>query len=553
MSLGRRYENKTAKKLNIAKVIIAIIFIIIVIVAIAFLIKFINNEKLEDKKEDFESSLDNSNIEKVKTIDDIVAEFGGTVKEKIKSDTYYVIKDEKEYTVYSDGEIVEGRVVIWDGTSQMPAIDEAGNINIYNPAELRWIAEQVSSGEKSFTGITITLRNSLDFGARKNSDGNWEGEKWTPIIGFLEQTKNSETTQEEENTEVIQEYLKRFAGTFIGNNCSIRGLYIDTNSRYTGLFGYQTGVITGLNIKNSSIKGSDSVGAIVGLNGGTIQNCSVKNVEISGTEKIGGIVGTTMTSSVIENCKTEGNNIIIGDKYVGGIAGYINNNANLSGLTNNSNVSGTQYVGGIAGISFYATVIKDSVNYAEKIIGEEYIGGLIGYSQSQLENSSNQSKGLLEGKNYVGGLVGANYVMGNITDCFNTAKVITTQDNCGGIVGINNANIANCYNSGEINAQDAEGIKIGGICGQNASDSYIYTSYNIGKIIAKSVAGGVVGADFGTISNCYFLDSVSKQVENSDYSKTEEEMKNSIFEGLGTNYKEDTENKNSGFPILLWQ
>lgn len=233
--------------------------------------------------------------------------------------------------------------------------------------------------------------------------------------------------------------------------------------------------------------------------------------------------------------------------------GYANNNANIIQVSNSVNISGSEYVGGISGISFYATVIKNSLNNAEKIVGEQYVGGLIGYSQSQLENSSNQSKGSVIAQNYVGGLVGANYIMGNITDCFNSSKVVSSKDNCGGIVGINNANVANCYNTGEIDGSNAEGTKIGGICGQNISDSYIYTSYNIGKISASSVAGGVVGANFGTISNCYFLNSISNQVPNEEYAKTEEEMKNSILEELGENYKQDTENKNFGYPILLWQ
>ncbi len=558
MKQGRRTQKKPARnsKINFIKVVVAIFLLILVIVSVIVLVKVTNSDKkIENKEENLKTSLEQDE-NTIKTIEDIVAEFGGTLKEKIKSDTCYCEKDEKEYTVYADGEIIEGRVVMWDGTSQKPAIDEAGNINIYNPAELRWIAEQVSSGEKSFAGVTINLRNSLDFGARKNDDETWEGLEWTPIIGFLENSQNNgeQTENQEENTEITQEYLKRFAGIFIGNGFSIRGLYVNTQNRYAGLFGYQTGTIVGLNIKNSAIIGTESVGAFVGLNEGTLENCSTQNVEVSGKEKVGGLVGIAMTSSNIENCKTEGNkNVVVADKYVGGIAGYVNNNANITETQNNANVSGTKYVGGISGISFYATIIKNSTNYAEKIIGEEYVGGLVGYSQSQIENSSNQSKGITVGQNYVGGLVGANYLMGNITDCFNSSKVTSSKDNLGGIVGINNANISNCYNIGELNSAEADGTKIGGICGQNTSDSYIYTSYNVGKIISKSLAGGIVGANFGTISNCYFLDTVSNQLPNEDYKKTEEEMKNSILDNLGENYKKDSDNKNSGYPVLIWQ
>jgi hypothetical protein len=142
--------------------------------------------------------------------------------------------------------------------------------------------------------------------------------------------------------------------------------------------------------------------------------------------------------------------------------------------------------------------------------------------------------------------------MGNITDSFNTGKVMTEKDNCGGIVGLNNANISNCYNTGEIDALSADGTKIGGICGQNISESYIYSSYNIGKIRVKAAGGGIVGANFGTTSNCFYLkDSITAQ--NDEETKTEEEMKSSVLSDLGESYKEDSTNINSGYPILAWQ
>lgn len=291
MGTGKRAYNN-GKKLNIFKVVIVILLIIAVVTAIVFLVKYIKNSSDDTKVE--AKFIEEISDEKEKTIDEIVEEFGGEIEEKVKSDTYYVKKDEKEYTVYSDGEIVEGRIVLWDGTSQKPAVDEAGNINIYNASELKWVADQVISGEKNFSGVTITLRANIDLGARKNENGEWEGTVWTPIIGFLNDTDSEETdaseTVDDSTIEFTQENLKRFAGVFDGNNFSIRGLYVNSSEkRYQGLFGYQTGVITGLTIKNSCILGENAIGAIVGLNGGTIQNCSIENVEVKGNEKVGGL------------------------------------------------------------------------------------------------------------------------------------------------------------------------------------------------------------------------------------------------------------------------
>lgn len=562
MGSGRRGYEPVGKKLNIFKVIAVIVLIIATIAGVIFLVKYNKNDENSKSANVEEKIVEELNVEE-KTIEDIVAEFGGEVKEQIKPDTYHITKDGKDYTAYLDGEIAEGIVVPWDGSSQKPAIDEVGNINIYNAAELKWIADQVISGEKNFAGVTITLRNSIDLGAREDEEGNWEGTQWTPIIGFLNSEDAANQEQEDipydENVEVIKENLKRFAGVFDGNNFSIRGLYINSDKAYQGLFGYQTGIVTRVVLKNSCIHGNEAVGAIVGLNGGTVQNCSIQNVEVKGNEKVGGLVGITMSSSNIEECSSLGeNNIVTAEKYVGGLIGYTNNNANITNSTNRTNVTGSNYVGGISGISFYATVIKNSSNLAKNIIGEEYVGGLVGYSQSQIENSSNntliEQVGIVQGKNYVGGLVGLNYLMGNITDSYNAGKVIVEKDNCGGLVGLNNANISNCYNIGEIDASAAEGVKLGGLCGQNLSESYIYSSYNTGKMKFKALAGGTVGADFGTMSNCFYLDNCfSVKIQNTEEARTEEEIKNAIITELGDGFKQDEENKNSGYPILLWQ
>ncbi len=573
MSTGRR-ELGNSKKINITKVLIVIVLMILVVVGIYFLVKKkgCETETVDNSKKMVEEISE----EKNKSIEEIVAEFGGEVKEEIKSDTYYITKDGKDYTAYSDGEIAEGNIALWSGTSKEPPKDEAGNINIYTAEELKWIADQVINGEKNFSGVTITLRNTIDLGARKNEDGSWSGPTWTPIVGFLdelpkkegdENSNNSEGDTEipieDDSVEVTQENLKRFAGVFNGNGNSIRGMYIESDKRYQGLFGYQSGTIQDLTIKSSSIKGETGVGAIVGLNAGAIVECKLQNVEVKGKEKIGGFAGISMANSNIENCIVNDNSCIVnGEKYVAGIAGYVNNNATIIGSSNKVNVLGKDYVGGIAGIIFYGSTIKNCSNLSINVVGDNYVGGIAGYSGAQIENSYNQdnqsSTGVVKsvsGKNYVGGIAGLNYLTGNITNSYNMGVIETGEDNCGGIVGLNNASVSNCYNSGVINASNCDGIKIGGICGQNISESFINTSYNIGTIKAKKTAEGIVGADFGTTSNCFYLNTsiTVSNTENKEGAKTESELKSVILENLSDAYKEDIENKNNGYPVLLWQ
>lgn len=562
-------DNYGERKLNMKKVLITA-FVVIATIVLAILaitgVNDLNNtikdneEKVKNEKEASQEVLE----EKSKTIEEILSDFGGEVKKQVKSDMYYVSKDGKDYTVYLDGEITEGSIVPWDGKEAKPAVDEAGNINIYSAAEFAWVANQVINGEKNFSGVTITLRKNIDLGARQKEDGTWEGPEWKSIIGFLDELPDKKNTTEntdtvvDENVEVINENLKRFDGTFNGNGCSIRGMKIENNKKYQGLFGYLTGTVANLTIKNSKVSGSEAVGAFVGLNEGTVTNCIVENTEVSGTEKVGGLIGIAMTESKIENSSVYESSNVSGEEYIGGLIGYTNNNVSIKSCNNGAKVQGKNYVGGFTGIAFYGSSIQNSLNFSELIEGENYVGGLVGYSAAQIEKSHNQvlteNKGIVTGKNYIGGIVGLNYVMGDISECFNNAKIVVVEDNAGGIAGLNNSNISNCYNKGEIDASQTEGLRIGGICGQNLSESFVNNSYNIGKINNINYAGGLVGADFGNISNSFCLDTcLTVQTADTEYNKTEEELKNNTLDALGNYFKQDSENINSGYPILSWQ
>lgn len=556
--MGKRTLPKEERKLNLVKVFGAIALVILVILTIYFVFFHSDIETLDTTVEVENNNINNienvleteKTVESKKTIEEIVSDFGGEIKEQIKPDTYYVSKEGKDYTAYLDGEIISGKIVPWNGEENKPKIEKEENIDIYNSNELAWVANQVISGEKNFSGVTITLKNNIDLGARKKDDGTWEGPIWNSIVGFLDGIENTEKTASEEEN-VINENLKRFAGTFDGNGFSIRGMNIENNKKYQGLFGYQSGTISNLTIKFSNVRGGSAVGALVGLNEGKILNCKVENTTVSGIGKIGGIIGVALTNSFVDGCETANESDICGADYVGGIVGYANNNVTINNSINRANVRGSKYVGGIAGITFYGTSLNNMSCIDANISGNEYVGGLVGYSDAQIEKSYNTAN--IKGTKYVGGIVGTNYQTGNINSSYNKGKIEILEDCAGGIAGTNNGSISNCYNIAEINSNIAEGLKIGGICGQNSSDSFITSSYNIGKIIIKEYAGGIVGADFGNITNCFYKDSCLENNTDTAYVKTEADMKLNILTSLGEGFKEDIENINSGYPILNWQ
>ena len=571
MGTGRRYVEKNGKKLNIIKVIIVIILIC---GAVFGIYKLISNRKSNTVTEIEEFGREEipkkpkNEIKTEKTIDDYMGEYNGILIEKVKDDTYYVSVNGKDCTLYSDGTLVDGRIGIWNGESKEVNIEiDSTTIGINSAEEFKWFADKIISGEKNFNGITIVLNSNIDLSGRIISEDKIEGTRWTSIIGFLDQKVetsdgNSNTINAVSTTNTTiennvvegqtqnsdEEQLKGFAGIFDGNNHWIKGLVIESDNKYQGLFGYLSGTVRNVVIKDSYISGSEGVGAFVGLNAGKIENCKIENTIIKGKDKVGGFAGIGMTNSNFSGCVSEKNKCkIIGNNNVGGIVGYLNNNSAISNCENRSTVTGKDYVGGIIGISFFGTDVSNCLSTEGNIEGKDYVGGLIGYSQSQIEKCFNKSN--ISADSYVGGLVGLNYVMGNISASFNYGDISSNGDFIGGITGVNNATIVSTYNNGKVMSNNLEKeVSIGGISGQNLSEGAVNNSYNVGKISGKGAIGGIIGANFGITTNCFYLDSTVDI--KTDEAKTDEEMK--VLQ-LDEDFKGDINSINNGYPILSWQ
>ena len=164
---------------------------------------------------------------------------------------------------------------------------------IGNAAELAFFASLVNAGN-SFASKYVKLTNEITFD---------QGINWTPI----------------------GDASHAFAGTFDGNGCSIKNLYINNAAQYQGLFG--------------------NVGS-----GGMVKNLIVTGtVTAANQAKVGGIVAYGAYNSVVQNCGFYGA-VTAGTSLTGGVAGYgmIKNcwyyqpkeqvtNVGVSGGTSNTN------------------------------------------------------------------------------------------------------------------------------------------------------------------------------------------------------------------------
>ena len=327
------------------------------------------------------------------------------------------------------------------------------------------------------------------------------------------------TTQNDKSWEPIGTEINPFKGKFYGNGYTINNIYINTNKNDQGLFGVSNGVVQDIKEINGTIVAKENVGAICARQGnGQIQNCK-SNVNITAEANAGGICGIS-SSSKIYNCSNIGDVTTTNNKADSTIAGICGTNYEKSEIKycyNIGEITGkSNYTGGIVGTN-YLGIIEECYNTGTlSALEGESIGGIVGYQYAdEISNEENAIKncyntaGIESQVANAGGICG-NAKTGIIENCYNASKNITaTGESIGGIVGIGNPNIKNCYS--------IEG------------DIALYANINVGTIDRESAQMS------------------EENLKTADFIKRlNTDESNQIWE-------EDTEKLNNGYPILSWQ
>ena len=366
------------------------------------------------------------------------------------------------------------------------AVDESvADLEISSKEELIAFAKDVNSGI-SYKGKTVVLTADIDL------EGNAKNQ-WTPIG---------------------MDNNHSFEGIFDGKNHTVKGIYIDSNKEYLGLFGsVYAGEIRNLKIESGTIIGNEN------------------------SRYIGGIVGDMSSyvsgyTSILENCHNVSVNIqnkvtnTLNFAYIGGICGYFGSEGSVKKCSNKASIK-TNVAASAGGI------IGDFSGYYNAELCELFNMGDI--SNSRIASYNNAG---------IGGIVGSLSGEVKIDASFNAGK-IKGDMTVGGIVGsflnVNgNVNIvSNCYNIGSVTGN----TEIGSIIGANGA--------------------GIVDSKGGKITNCYYLSGTAKNAcginrngSVSAVSKSQADMKNANMVTLlnnGKNYFiQDTKNKNNGYPVLTW-
>lgn len=270
-----------------------------------------------------------------------------------------------------------------------------------------------------------------------------------------------------------------FSGYFDGNGNEIKNIKINRSEDQLGLFSEIRPGGTICNVVLRGVKIGDTsrnyVGSIAGINRGNITNSQVVFIEdsyIKGNSYVGGIVGvngddSSSLSCNLSQCQVISNNTsndILGDKYIGGIAGYSSGNywrmrdPIMTECIVSANIGGSNAIGGILGWAGQCVRIWNC-GFTGKITGESNVGGIVGSCspESTMDDYNDITScyahvDITAGKDYVGGIIGGvsntdNHIM-PINACYSdgTITIPATAKNVGGIGG-QAGDINYCYST----------------------------------------------------------------------------------------------------------
>ncbi|WP_337572116.1 Ig-like domain-containing protein [Prevotellamassilia timonensis] len=352
-------------------------------------------------------------------------------------------------------------------------------------------------------GVVFKLMTDIDLSDFIAENFNDEG--WTPI-------GNSSSNS--------------FQGKFLGNNHKITSLTINKpNKDYVGLWGYVNGAtISDLKLECQNISGRSYVGCLVGRSEeSTISGISVTNTEIHASSfYLGGIIGVAIKTS-LNNSSYVGK--VIGAERVGGVVGHFFDGT-ISNIKSAANIEATCVVGGLIGIGreFTGTNCKVIGN----IQGVETIGGCIGFISS-IDNESKSTpssslrsfshKGeIVNSGDYTGGVVGSLNANVSISDCTHWGN-IEGKSYVGGIVGSYGPSINEDRPTYQISTSESK-IKDSRTISSDIADSRYADLFPIiegctviGDIKGLIGVGGLIGT---TIDGCRYIFNQA----NGDYNNT---------------------------------
>lgn len=205
-----------------------------------------------------------------------------------------------------------------------------------------------------------------------------------------------------------------------------------------------------------------------------------------------GAVTGFLKEAGIENC-TAGKGRITTQKSAGGIAGCAREDTVIKNCSSSCHLEGKDYIGGIVGYSYADIVQCESRAIIKNKDGGETsgIGGITGYQGAFLSGDlkiyrCNFSGSIGGNGSYAGGIAGQ--VVDSLKiQCCMVQGSLEGKEFVGGIAGFAIlADISQCGVTGDVKGD----TKVGGLCGSMTGRSCLRNSYAAGRVIAEKGDGG---------------------------------------------------------------
>ncbi len=320
----------------------------------------------------------------------------------------------------------------------------------------------------------------------------------------------------------------KFAGTVIGNGCTISGLYVNVAGDYIGLFGYTSGAtIQNLTI-SGSVKGSKYVGGVVGYALNTMIYNVTNNVTVTARYSTDNDLSTSIKQYDGGNVSGQGFDKVfdgkVGNDYkfcgkensamsfvadLGSslaISGFAIYNGNDTTTVSNRRPKVVRIWGSNSKDSWPSKNYNGKTNAGNTPEGETYSGDWeIVFDSSNInipiDNDQRHEYAFTANKTYkyqyywvyiasVGHVQGKNANSENIIQ-FSEFDFLAGADNAGGVVGYaQNSSIEQVTNTARIVGSS----NVGGIAGEfNGSGKAVTNASNSGEINSGNTAAGIVG------------------------------------------------------------
>ena len=355
-----------------------------------------------------------------------------------------------------------------------------------------------------------------------------------------------------------------FAGFFDGNGHIISGIKsfsTELSNQYAGVFGKNSGTIQNLGVQFTATTENVYTGAIVGSNSGNIIDCFSKGKLVdyySSRTYIGGVVGQNTSTGIVNRCISSVS-IVIGDEIspryatYGGLVGQ--NIGTVSFSLASGNISGKLYHadagnagGGLIGANYDPGVVTDCFATGN-VEGFGYAGGLIGLCDCEKDSSYSDIQTTIQ-RCFASGFVSGNWAGGLVG--YNLG--FTVKD-----YSISTALIEDCFACGAVNGL----LKTGGLVGWNrrlnwgSGNTYnaiIRRCYAYGNVSGSNCGGLVgLGSDQGIVESSYYNATLSGCSDTDRGAPlSSEEMRNPDTYSAWdfSNTWEFYPSKNCGYPVL---